>query len=138
MSRIEELFKILESHEFSAMVNLASDFRTFIRILGAQSAVQSLCEEMRNPDVRTAVHERALSLVQDEGEAGYEHPWDSALAAYLWLLCSTDAELATILAGKIAPSRGCWWARKMADEWLSSERNGPMPPVAQEEGFTAR
>ncbi len=46
MSRIEELFGLLESHEFSAIVNLASNFKTFVRILAAQKAVQDLGQEM--------------------------------------------------------------------------------------------
>ena len=38
MNRLDDLFKNIESYEFSAVVNLASDFKTFVRILAAQRA----------------------------------------------------------------------------------------------------
>jgi hypothetical protein len=95
MKNLDDLFQTIESHEFSALVNLASSFKTFLGILSAESPMKELAQQMHRPEVRTAVGERALALVTDVGEGGYEHPWDSALAAYLWLLADADAALAT-------------------------------------------
>jgi hypothetical protein len=147
MSKLQELFTAMESHEFSAIVNLASDFKTFVRILASEKPVQDLAEEMREAKVRAAVSERALALVKDQGEEGYEHPWDSALAAYLWLLADKDPELAKVAAATIAQAPRCWWARKLAEKVLSPERfpssagSGsptlfPHPPPQQTGGIT--
>ena len=103
----EESFGQLESHEFSAIVNLASNFKIFVRILAEQQAVQDLLEQMSNSEVRLAVSERALSLVHDPGQEGYEHPWDCALAAYLWLLAGAESEQAIVLVSNIAKALNC-------------------------------
>jgi hypothetical protein len=143
MSRVESLFKVIESHEFAAIVNLASDWKTFARILGSEKAVQDLAGEMSDAGVWEAVCERVLALVPDHGEEGCEHPRDAALAAYLWLLAAKDAPLARSAAAKIAEAPRCWWARKAAERVLSAGKDkGPgtvgAPPssgVGQETGI---
>lgn len=71
---MEALFKPLESPEFSAVVNLASDWKTLARILGSENAVQQLAGEMGDAGARAAVRERVLTLVKDEGWRGASIP----------------------------------------------------------------
>jgi hypothetical protein len=125
MSKTEQLFQTIESHEFAATVNLASDFKTFVRILESEKPVQELAREIQSTKEREAVWARIRTLVQDQGEEGYEHPWDAALAAYLWLLANTDARLANLAAATIAAAPRCWWARNMAEAILSPDRSQP-------------
>jgi hypothetical protein len=140
MSRVESLFKVLESPEFAAVVNLASDWKTFARIPGSEHSVQDLAGEMSDAGVRAAVCERIFALVADHGEEGCEHSWDAALAAYLWLLAAKDAPLARSAAAKIAEAPRCWWAGKAAEAVLSAgEDRGsgtvaapPSPALGQE------
>ena len=127
MNQLDELFKAIESHEFSAIVNLASDVKTFERILSSEIPLRELTQQMRNAEVRTAAYQRALALVADRGEEGHEHRWDSALAAYLWLLADTDVSLARLVATRVAAAPGCWWARKMAAKVLAPD---PAPSSA--------
>jgi hypothetical protein len=128
MSRIEDLFKVIESHEFAAIMNLASDLKTFVRALGADASVQALAREMSVAGARAAVHDRILALVKDVGEEGYEHPWDSALAAYLWLLAERDAAQAKASALRISETPQCWWAAKVAEKIIATDKgNGPEP-----------
>jgi hypothetical protein len=122
MSRAETLFPTIESHEFAATVNLASDFKTLVRILQAEQPVQALAGSLQDPNEREAVGARVLALVKDEGGEGYEHPQDAALAAYLWLLAGRDARLASVAAAAVAKAPRCWWARKMAEEVLAGDR----------------
>jgi hypothetical protein len=122
VNKLEDFFTALESHEFSAIVNLASDFQTFVDILAAEKPVQDLAVEVRSPEARSAVCERALTLAKDQGDGEHEHPWDSALAVYLWLLADKDASLARKLAATIAEAPRCWWARMMAERILSTEQ----------------
>ena len=133
MSRTEDLFKPIESHEFAAVVNLASDLRTFIRAIGSDPSVQALAGELSVGGVRTAVYDRILALVNDMGEEGYEHPWDSALAAYLWLLANKDAARAKAAALRISEAPQCWWAAKVAKEIPATDKGNaheppPVPP----------
>jgi hypothetical protein len=124
MSRVEDLLKAIESHEFAAVLNLASDLRTFLRILGSEKAVQDLAAAMGKGEVRGAVAERILTLLKRPGDEGNEHPRDSALAAYLSLLSSTDTRLAKQVAEQIAAVPRCWWARKIAEGLLAGENEG--------------
>jgi hypothetical protein len=107
LSQKENLFKAIESHEFAAVVNLASDWKTFARIVGSEKAIQDLAGELGDAGVRAAVSERIRTLVKDPGDAGCERPWDAALAAYLWLLSARDEPLARIAAEEIAAAPRC-------------------------------
>jgi len=127
MNKLEPLLAAVESQDFSALVNLASDLKTVVRILAAQPPVQALAEEMSDAKVRAALSERALTLAQHPGEGDLEHRWDAAIAAYLWLLAGKDSEQATLVAAKILAAPRCWWAKKMAEKLLSSEK---LPPNA--------
>jgi hypothetical protein len=117
----EDLFRTIESLEFSATLNLASNFATFVNILAQEKPVMHLAEEMQHSEVRLAVRNRVLALANDLGDERYEHPGDSALATYLWLLAGKDPLLAHSTAGTIVELPRCWWARKMAEDVLSSE-----------------
>jgi hypothetical protein len=127
VNRLESLFKALESPEFAALVNRASDWKTFARILGSEKAARDLAGEMSDAEVRGAVCARMLALVANPGEEGADHPWDSALAAYLWLLANKDAPLARSAAATVAEAPRCWWARKVADRVLSPREDRPPP-----------
>lgn len=119
MSTLEELFQVVESDRFSALVNLASSYKLFLRALAAQPEVGQLAQAMQTGETRKAVCDRALALAEAAGESGREHPADSALAAYLWLLSRADRPLAAAAAARVAKVPGCWWARKLAEEVLS-------------------
>jgi hypothetical protein len=129
MNRIEELFEAIESQEFAAVVNLASDLRTFLRILSSEKAVEALAARMGEPGAGASVSQRITFLTHDTGNEGQEHPWDPALATYLWLLGKTDPALAKAAAEKIAGTPRCWWAAKLAQSILSPGTDSPPAPA---------
>ena len=120
MSEIENVFEQIESDRFSALVNIASNYRTFCRALAAQPEIQKLATLMKSNETRQLVFQRVLELSARPSDQEFENPWDSALAAYIWLLASTDQALAKMAAAKIIESHGYWWAKKVADEVLKS------------------
>src|SRR5262245_3446382 len=103
----------IEGHTFSAMVNLASDLRTFLRILASQPEVQALAAGVESDRVMLDVFTRVVELAASPAEEGCEHPADSALAAYLWLLSAKDPEYSDIVAEAILGCGRCWWAWTM-------------------------
>jgi hypothetical protein len=112
----------IEGHRFSAIVNLASDFRTFLTILEQQAAVQTLAESMRDAGVTLEVLRRVQELADSPIEADYEHPADGAMAAYLWLLSNQDTEASERAAQMILDCKQCWWSRKMAERVREAAR----------------
>jgi hypothetical protein len=111
---LDEALNAVESLEFSAIVNVASTFKTFIRLLASQPATQELRELMKDAAVARQIVKRILVLCKTPCENGLEHPTDAALAAYLWLLSTTYPELATFSAAAVLQCDGCWWARQLA------------------------
>lgn len=121
MNAIEAMERI-EGHTFSATVNLASDFPTFLRILTSQPEVQALADEMKSDRVTIDVCSRVREIAASPVEEGYEHSADSALAAYLWLLSTRDGDYSTKAAEAILECKQCWWARKMAEHVRSQKK----------------
>ena len=58
MTAAEAMEKI-EGRRFSAFTNLASDFRTFLHIVGSQPEVESLSAEMQSNEIRVAISSRS-------------------------------------------------------------------------------
>jgi len=128
MTSLDELFNGIESHRFSALVNVASNLKTFLRALDAQPEIRQLAVAMSSPEVRASVLVRVTELAGKDFDPDYENPWDSALAAYLWLLSRTDAEGAALAAARIGTCFRCWWANKVAERIpsvMAAPTNGP-------------
>jgi hypothetical protein len=110
-----EAMERIEGHAFSAMVNLASDFSTFLRILTSQPEVRALADEMKSERVTRDVFARVGELAAKPVDDEYEHSADSALAAYLWLLSTANGDCSASAADTVLECKQCWWARKMAE-----------------------
>lgn len=110
-----DLMTQIEGDRFSALVNLASDFKTFLRILGDQPAVQALSLAVADDAIAHDVGKRVSELAAYPGGNGLEHPADAALAAYLWVLASNRPRLGESAAAAVRPCERCWWSRKMAE-----------------------
>jgi hypothetical protein len=122
MNRAETLSRI-ESDRFSALVNAASNLKTFLRAVGQQSEITELAAVMHCPEVSREVCERALALASAEVNEDYEHPGDAALAVYLWLLSNHNAALARRAAAHVLQVRHSWWSRKVAERILAGHPN---------------
>src|ERR1700679_2465682 len=112
MSAVEAMEKI-EGNAFSAVVNLASDFRTFLRILETQPEVTVLSTALQSEAMTQKMLARILELARSPADEAFEHPADAAQAVSLWLLSQRDKDRSLIAAEAVLGSRQCWWARKM-------------------------
>jgi hypothetical protein len=119
---VAEAMERIEGHAFSTMVNLASDFRTFERIVGSQPEVLALAGAMSSEQTTREVFTRAIELAKVPTDDAYEHPADAALAAYLWLLSSKDQKLSETVAETVLACKQCWWARKVAERVRDAAR----------------
>lgn len=117
---ISEAMREVESHQFAARLNLASDLKTFLRAAKMEEGVTTLLEEMTSPDKRAGVLSRIVRISQNRVDRRYENPWDVSLAVYFWILTFTDLEFAKVAAQSIEHTGNCWWARQIADQLLSA------------------
>ena len=113
----------IEGHAFSAMVNVASDFPTFLRILTSQPEVRPLADEMKSEGVTLDVFARVGELAASPTTEEYEHPADSALAAYLWLLSARNGDYTARATETVLECNRCWRARKMAEHISGRNRS---------------
>lgn len=117
---MDQLFEAIESHRFSAVVNVASDFNHFLQALASTPEFRNLLVSPSAPDARARVLERLLEVAAREIDPAYENPWDAALAAYLYRIWRTDKSQALIAANRVLSCANCWWSQKLAQELVAS------------------
>ena len=107
---LPEPILVIESHEFAARVNVASDFGTFAAAMEAHEAFA----DARQPAYAARIAQRALELIRRRVDIRYENPWDAALAAYILLLLHTSRGLARVVSAGVLQLPQLWWASKLA------------------------
>lgn len=113
---MQTLFNQLESNETAARHGVASGLRQFLASLSADSAVRSLIARTRKePEQAGVVFKRLTRLAEEEIDPRYEHPSDTAMAAYLIILNGTDESLYRTAAEVVAGAQNIWWAKKLVD-----------------------
>ncbi|MCI0460546.1 MAG: hypothetical protein L0Z62_26630 [Gemmataceae bacterium] len=119
-----EAMEQIERPQLSALVNLASNLKTFLRTVADQPGIQTVAMALQTPERIAAVAGRVAALAAQPGEDGHEHPADAALAASLWLLSQLDQEQAELVAGALAGVGHFWWARKVGGTVGRDSRRG--------------
>ena len=104
-----DLFRQIETPTFSAMVNVASDFKTFQCAINAQPVFQELLERLNDKETADVVRQRVVKLVKKRVSRIHEHPFDVAVAAYVIALSMWHAEIVCEIAKAVAKSSPVWW-----------------------------
>lgn len=117
---ILHIFSELESHEFSAELNVVSGLRQAAEFLRDHKTVKRLCAHLTSDvTTRSVVLERLLWLTRQAVDPAYESPHDAAITAYLAAVNMHDASLGLIAAAIAAGARQTWWAKKVSQELLT-------------------
>jgi hypothetical protein len=123
----QQVMQVIEQLEFSAYLNVASSYKVLVRLLESHDAVNELRGMMARDEVPVQILCRLRHLARAEQEVGLQHPWDAAMAAYMWLLSKNSEGLAVEAAVLILNKcHHCWWARKVAQQ---SQAKHPHPPI---------
>jgi hypothetical protein len=135
-------FAEIEGHEFSARVNVASDFKTFLRAVSQEQAARRLVEHLADPETQMAVLSRVFELTSVRIDPRYQHPWDTPLAVYLWALSLTSQVFAGLAAVIVFEAPQTWFARRMARYGMLNEQvrnaSGSTEHVVVQSTFDAR
>jgi hypothetical protein len=114
-SVLENLFKVIESREYSDAMKGARDHKRFLHaILFSRGEVGKLM--LGSLDVQKKIYERLMQLAETDFD-GEENPRDVAMAAYLWVLGKKVRELVIPATRRVKTCRGCKWAKEMAELW---------------------
>ena len=122
---IEKLMDQIESHEFAAVLNIASSFKVFWRTAYEQPVAKQLIKEIQDcPENMWLVFKKLLYLSGDKIDLEYENPWDTALGVYLGTLSFVNLEMAEAAAEFVVEIDNGWWATKFANYLLRSRGAG--------------
>jgi hypothetical protein len=117
-----EAMQRIEGHRFAALVNLASNRKTFLRIAAQPAEAEALSRAKANdPAVVSQVLQRAQALAALPADGDREHEADAALATYLSLLSDHRRELALMAAGSLPEPGPVFWARKLAGDLRTAD-----------------
>lgn len=108
----------IESPEYAARVNLASDYNTFVKGVMLERTTPELAGQLRDQGVGLKLVGRVVRMASQKVDHRYEHPYDAAMAAYVWLLAGTQPALARIAANAAICVARSWWANRVAETVL--------------------
>lgn len=111
---IKQAISNIESHEFAVRVNIASDLKTFLKVVQQEEAVLWFGKQLAIYEMRLEILSRIYELSKSKIDLRYENQWDTALAVYLWLLDNRDPIIAKIAAEVASQIPQCWWAAKLS------------------------
>ncbi len=120
----EEAIREVESFEFSARVNIASDFRTFLRAVSEQPAFHALFAELGRLDNGLRLITHVIEIARRPVNPDYENPWDTALTVFLWLISQRAPSFADLAAEAVSQAQQCWWATLLSQHMLKSKPIG--------------
>jgi hypothetical protein len=118
---LKPLLERIESVQFATQVDIASGFRVFQRALEKSEFAQSLARYVQeHPQSKQGVYRRLLELLEMNDQPDYAHPYDPALAGYLYVLNRSDPALADMAARRILQTPQLWWAKRLANHILEN------------------
>lgn len=118
---LEHIMQEIEGAEFRFVANLAGGIRAFKEIVREQKTFESLQEYVgSNADCGQEVLARIYTLASLETDPQYEHPYDTAMAAYLFALEITGSQYSAQAADVLTSVSTLWWAAKIADQVLAN------------------
>ena len=119
---MKELLQCAESQETASRLSIASGSALFERAIRSLPVTADLFQScLEHSDAREAMVDRFLELVSYNIDLRYRHPYDIALAIYLWVMDALDQYLPHEQhIGKAAASvalrlgHNCSWAARVA------------------------
>jgi hypothetical protein len=151
---LPELMSLIESHRFSAEVNLAAGIRAFRQGVCQHPLfleLRELCKDVKN---RGTLAQRIDELSHAQVDARYENRYDAAFATYLMALReSADPNMIAEAALAASKAPKCRWTVTISRELLTqartlagagalsnaSQASYPQPPMSSqqvESGFS--
>lgn len=114
MPDFQQLTAVIEGSDFRFNVNAASGFKMFKKLLKQQESFQMLEAFASTKSGCSTIEGRIQYLLELEIDPKYEHPYDTAIATYLFALQRAEYSSIRDLANEIFSLDCFWWARHIA------------------------
>jgi hypothetical protein len=114
---LNDVFSQIESPVFAARLSVVSGFSRFYDALSTDETAKALGDLLLHmPNDAVILFTRLNDLLTKNREPDFAHPYDVAIAAYLFALARVDQNLTAIAAQKIIHTPRLWWAKRMAEK----------------------
>jgi hypothetical protein len=118
-------------------LNIISGFTAFLDVIRHRPDVESLVNALRHsPRNKEVVHGRLTALFEEHGDPGYAHPFDPAIAVYLYVLYQVDQLLAFKVAEQFSRISQLWWSRRLANYIIENTLLNQVKIEAQSQSIT--
>jgi len=132
------LFKHIESVDFTTDFTVISGFKVFQQALDKSDVLRQLINSLKaHPPRKKKMLERLICLLGSSNDPEQLHPYDIAIAVYLYALSKVDIILAFETARKLCEIPNLWWARRLANAVLDSMKTATIQASMQVEGAEA-
>jgi hypothetical protein len=123
---LNDFFDIIESSEFDANINILSGFNTMLRAMENDETIKKLVDKLHNsPAENRLVFQRLQELLPQNPHPEYAHPYDVALAGYLYALNQVDTNIGNQAANQVLSTPKLWWSRRLARHILQTTVPNP-------------
>ena len=109
-----QAFKDIESIDFTARVNIASDLRTFMSAVAAEESVKLVLDDMHQDANIDYVIKRMQYFRDSDFDEDYANPRDTAMAVYGWLIVQAKPELTQLINTLLQSLRNTWWTMQLS------------------------
>lgn len=132
---LQDIFREIESVEFSAYLSVVSGLRPFWMAISEQEVVHNLIKALKSYENVKEVVLRIYQLSQEEFDTRFSNPKDKALAVYMWVLSLTSPGVSKMVANTVLDTPQIWWARKVTDKILADSERAARDSVADTKGL---
>ena len=120
---LESIFEELEGKQFAAEMRVIAGFKVLLGALEDDYLVQQLISLLSESDsAREYTISRISKLLSENDEPDYLHPFDGAIAGYLFALNAVDPKQAHQVSQVVLDTPQLWWSRRLANR-ISKEFN---------------
>ncbi len=134
---LDALLRESESAEIASEINIASGFRPFLDTLVHLRVIKPLVNELRHsPTNKEVMYSRLMVLLTEQDDPGYAHPYDPAIAVYLYVLYCVDENLALKVAAQFSADPQLWWSRRLANYIIESRIRNQVKVETQSQSMT--
>ena len=112
---LSEILEAIDGPGFDALLNAASGFAVLRLALEEHEVVQALILLLKQePPSQGLVFEHLLALLPQNDQPEYAHPYDAALAGYLYALSQSDSPFTRQAIEAIWSTPRLWWSARLA------------------------
>lgn len=115
MDQIKQLFSRIESVSFkndSYAINTLASFTAFVRSIPEFSQIIEN-PSATTPEITKTLRERILRLQNINDDINHVHPYDAAIAAYIYAVNILSPAAYSKLESRLVTSKNMWWTIQM-------------------------